>query len=257
MDEFTLDPTRVTLYTGSTGMDGDTVRNMLMEKHDIQINKTSRNSALFMPNIGTTRGDVAYLIEVLASISRDLSDRISTGSTSDRARHSDRVDSLLNGPPLPNFSRFHDSFKPAGSTTPEGDLRRAFFMAYDEDHVECVPLSARTLASIREGRELVSAAFITPYPPGFPVLVPGQVISQEIVAYLLALDVKEIHGYNPAHGLRVFTREALRRAGEHRSNTPPTGRSKAIDTPAVSSPAGTVAGVSAAGGPDRSPAADR
>ena len=219
MDEFTLDPTRVTLYTGSTGMDGDTLRNMLMEKHDIQINKTSRNSALFMPNIGTTRGDVAYLIEVLAAISRDLADRIETGSTSDRARHCERVDSLLNGPPLPNFSRFHESFKPDGSTTPEGDLRRAFFLAYDEDQVECVPLSARTLASIREGRELVAAAFITPYPPGFPVLVPGQVISQEIIAYLLALDVKEIHGYNPTHGLRVFTKNALAKAGQHLTNT--------------------------------------
>jgi arginine decarboxylase len=58
-DEFTLDPTRVTLYIGATGMDGDTFRNLLMDKYDIQINKTSRNTVLFMPNIGTTRGDIA------------------------------------------------------------------------------------------------------------------------------------------------------------------------------------------------------
>lgn len=212
MDEFTLDPTRVTLSVASTGMDGDTIRNLLMEKYDIQINKTSRNSALFMPNIGTTRGDVAYLIEVLASISRDLSDRIATESASDRARRCARVDSLLEGPPLPNFSRFHAAFKTDGSGTPEGDLRRAFFMAYEADNLGSVPLSERTLASIREGREIVSAAFITPYPPGFPVLVPGQVISAEIIAYLLALDVKEIHGYNPKDGLRVFNASALKRA---------------------------------------------
>lgn len=217
MDEFTLDPTRVTLSVGSTGMDGDTIRNMLMEKYDIQINKTSRNSALFMPNIGTTRGDVAYLIEVLASISRDLADRIATESSSDRVRHSERVDSLLNGPPLPNFSRFHDAFKPAGSTTPEGDLRKAFFLAYDDENTECVPLSTRTLGAIRDGREYVSAAFITPYPPGFPVLMPGQVISAEIIAYLLALDVKEIHGYNPTHGLRIFSDAALRAAAAQRA----------------------------------------
>ena len=41
------------------------------------------------------------------------------------------------------------------------------------------------------------------------MLVPGQVISEEILAYLQALDVKEIHGYEPLYGLRVFTQEAL------------------------------------------------
>ena len=27
------------------------------------------------------------------------------------------------------------------------------------------------------GQEMVSATFVIPYPPGFPILVPGQVIS--------------------------------------------------------------------------------
>ena len=59
------------------------------------------------------------------------------------------------------------------------------------------------------GHEIVSASFIIPYPPGFPILVPGQVISQEILAFMLALDVSEIHGYRADLGLRVFTAEAL------------------------------------------------
>ena len=33
-------------------------------------------------------------------------------------------------------------------------------------------------AAMDSGRELVSTAFIIPYPPGFPILVPGQVISR-------------------------------------------------------------------------------
>ena len=59
------------------------------------------------------------------------------------------------------------------------------------------------------GRELVSASFVTPYPPGFPILVPGQVISEEILAFMRALDVKEIHGYEPEIGLQLFTEEVL------------------------------------------------
>jgi arginine decarboxylase len=38
------------------------------------------------------------------------------------------------------------------------------------------------------------------------------VISPEIIAYLLALDVKEIHGHHPNYGMRVFTDRALARA---------------------------------------------
>ncbi len=51
--------------------------------------------------------------------------------------------------------------------------------------------------------------FVIPYPPGFPILVPGQVVSAEIIHYMRRLDVKEIHGYRPELGLRVFTAEAL------------------------------------------------
>ncbi|MBL7876975.1 MAG: hypothetical protein JNL53_15005, partial [Cyclobacteriaceae bacterium] len=57
----------------------------------------------------------------------------------------------------------------------------------------------------------VSAAFVIPYPPGFPVLVPGQVMTEEILSFLEALDVKEIHGYRPELGLRIFTDAALNR----------------------------------------------
>lgn len=208
-DEFTLDPTRVTLEVGATGLDGDTLRHMLMDRYDIQINKTSRNTALFMPNIGSTRGDIAYLIETLADISRRVEDNLSTESGAGLNLHAQKVDSLLEGPPLPNFSRFHEAFRD-GDATPEGDLRRAFFLAYDDENTEWVKLDRELLARIRDGQELVSAAFITPYPPGFPILVPGQVYSAEIIAYLLALDVKEIHGYHPVYGLRVFEEHALR-----------------------------------------------
>ncbi len=55
----------------------------------------------------------------------------------------------------------------------------------------------------------MSSKFVIPYPPGFPVLVPGQVISPEIVEFMLALAIDEIHGYRPELGLAVFTDAAL------------------------------------------------
>jgi len=63
-------------------------------------------------------------------------------------------------------------------------------------------------------RDVVSALFVIPYPPGFPILVPGQVISAEILKFMAALDVREIHGFRPELGFRIFNDAALRRVAE-------------------------------------------
>ncbi|WP_340107314.1 aminotransferase class I/II-fold pyridoxal phosphate-dependent enzyme [Pikeienuella sp. HZG-20] len=217
-DEFVLDPTRVTLAVGGTGWDGDTFKTrILMDKYGIQINKTSRNTVLFMTNIGTTRSSVAYLIEVLVEIAKGLDELQDDASKMERLGFERRVRSLIEQvPPLPDFSRFHDAFR-SGDATPEGDIRSAFFLAYDEDKCDYLELDGSLKAALEEGRDVVSASFIIPYPPGFPILVPGQVISKEICAFMRALDVSEIHGYRPDLGLRVFTDAALAEQAEKRA----------------------------------------
>ena len=212
-DEFAVDPSRITLAVGGTGYDGDTFKTeVLMDRHGIQVNKTSRNTVLLMTNIGTTRSSVAYLIEVLVDIARELDERLDDAGGMERKSFESRVRSLMQElPPLPDFSRFHEAFRTSdGSGTPEGDIRTAFFLAYDEGRCEYFLLHDDSLErEMDAGRELVSTSFIIPYPPGFPILVPGQVISREILAFMRALDVKEIHGYQPELGLRVFTEAAL------------------------------------------------
>ncbi len=209
-DDFVLDATRVTLAVGGTGWDGDTFKNdVLMDKYGIQINKTSRNTVLFMTNIGTTRSSVAYLIEVLVKIATELDDLLDDASKMERLSFDRRVKNLTeNFPPLPDFSRFHDAFRP-DNVTPEGDIRTAYYLSYDEKNCDYLELDGSLKAALDAGNEVVSASFIIPYPPGFPILVPGQVISQEILAFMRALDVNEIHGYRADLGLRVFTPEAL------------------------------------------------
>ncbi len=214
-DDFVIDLTRLTLYLGLTGIDGDTFKNKyLMDKYGIQINKTSRNTVLFMTNIGTTRSSVAFLLEVLVKIATELDQEREEASRVERRLIDKRVESLsVDLPPLPDFSHFHAAFTSSASSkvkTGEGDIRRAFFLSYDEENCEYMTIDEETIGkAMKSGRELVSASFVTPYPPGFPVLVPGQVISEQILAFMRALDVKEIHGYEPAIGLQLFTEEAL------------------------------------------------
>jgi len=207
-----LDATRVTLAVGGTGWDGDTFKTkILMDKYGIQINKTSRNTVLFMTNIGTTRSSVAYLIEVLVEIAKELDDLLDDASKMEKRAFEHRVKSLMvDLPPLPDFSRFHEAFR-SSPNMPHGDIRAAFFLAYDEENCDYLSLGREIEAEMKAGREVVSSSFIIPYPPGFPILVPGQVVSPEILAFMRALDVSEIHGYRAELGLRVFTEEALAR----------------------------------------------
>jgi arginine decarboxylase len=190
-------------------VDGDTFKNKyLMDRFGIQINKTSRNSVLFMTNIGTKRSSVAYLMSVLVDIAEYLDEQIEAMNKEELKIHEAKVYSLTkNVPPLPDFSHFHASFQ-AVPGVPGGDLRRAYFLAYDEKNCKYIRLE-ECHEHIENGTELVSSSFVIPYPPGFPILVPGQVLSLDILEFFLRLDVKEVHGYRPELGLRVFTNEAL------------------------------------------------
>lgn len=209
-DEFVLDPTKINLYIGRTGIDGDTFKKeYLMNQFGIQVNKTSRNTVLFMTNIGTTRSSVAKLIGVLIKIAQQIEQKSLSLSRQERKLHEEKVARLTGRMlALPNFSYFHSRFR-SSPTTSEGMIREAYFMAYNADKCENLRLDECEKA-IKKGREIVSASFVIPYPPGFPILVPGQVMTANILGFMKALDVKEIHSYNEELGFRVFTEEALK-----------------------------------------------
>jgi len=115
--------------------------------------------------------------------------------------------------PLPGFSGFHPAFTSRGDhPTPEGDVRRAFFLSYDDTRCEYL-LADEVEQRLEAGQPVVSATFVTPYPPGFPVLVPGQVFSPDILSFMRRLDTPEIHGYDPQAGYRVYTSKAIEIAG--------------------------------------------
>eukprot|EP01027_Heterolobosea_sp_BB2_P001450 GEZU01002200.1.p1 GENE.GEZU01002200.1~~GEZU01002200.1.p1 ORF type:complete len:1075 (+),score=307.14 GEZU01002200.1:51-3275(+) len=256
-DEFVLDPCRLTLFIGKLGIDGDTFKvEQLMNKHEIQVNKTATNSVLFMTHIGTQRSSVAYLIEVLVNIAQEFEREFEQYSTVERKLHQQKVLALTKQlPPLPNFSKFHRKFVPeaelgmgvggakrqvAGEKAAPhaaeienekkedhheqkqqqseqvdspthmsaGCIRKAYYLAFTEENCEYIPL-ADIKQQIDNGREFVCATFIIPYPPGFPILVPGQVVDHDILAFLLNIATHEIHGLEPRFGLKVFTEKAL------------------------------------------------
>ena len=216
-DEFCLDPTRMTLVCGTAGFDGTQFKGLLANSYNIQLNKTSRNSVLLQSNINNTRSDVAHLIRVLVEISKEIDQRLTEGGANVRKTFDARVKSLMTDvPDLPNFSHFHEAFrKDAGRRTNEGDIRGGFYTAYDAQGCEYIRLADPEIdRRLKEGPDLVSANFVIPYPPGFPIMVPGQVITRETIDFMRKLDVKEIHGYDAAGGLKLVLAEALAKRAE-------------------------------------------
>ena len=106
---------------------------------------------------------------------------------------------------------FHDAFRDVPSNTSvEGHMREPYYLAYNEDNCEFLPLNdPRVDERLDKGPELVSANFVIPYPPGFPIMVPGQVLDAGTIGFMRKLDVKEIHGYDAAQGLKLIRPAAL------------------------------------------------
>jgi len=84
---------------------------------------------------------------------------------------------------------------------------------------------------VEVGEQVVSTTYVTPYPPGFPVLVPGQVFSPQILAFMRSLDTPEVHGYRADAGYRVYVDKALEIAATTRPAPPPDPRSAPGNAP--------------------------
>ena len=89
-------------------------------------------------------------------------------------------------------------------------MRSAFYMAYDSERCEHIKLMSPEIDQrLKNGPPMVSAHFVIPYPPGFPIMVPGQVVEADTIEFMRKLDVKEIHGYDATRGLNLIRPEAL------------------------------------------------
>lgn len=190
MDDFVIDPTRVTLKIKSN-INGFQMKKILMDKFGIQVNKVSLNSILLQFNIGTLRSSVSYLLDSLCSLAKEFERRKVSGTVRKKL------------PEPPNFTQFSGEFL-AYHNLPAGHLRKAYYATYDNSLVEYKKI--RELKKLlKAGEKIVSAAIIIPYPPGYPALVPGQIITESILEYLSCVDLSSILGGDVAKdGIKIF-----------------------------------------------------
>lgn len=189
-DGIRLDPTKVTVDVSGCGYTVEELQRELFERYNIQVEKSTFNTLTLLLTIGTTRSKVSRLYDALMRIARE-------GRTPRR---------LVQSPEIPGFTKLRylprDAYYCGGELVPVFDERERVNRA----------LSGR-----------ICADQIVPYPPGIPVLVPGQLITPNIVEYvgdlLRSQKRMELHGivyegYQPCvRVLKPHEEKGLRRLG--------------------------------------------
>ena len=153
-DGIRLDPTKVTIDISGCGYTVEDLQKELFERYNIQVEKSTFNTLTLLLTIGTTRSKVSRLYDALMRIAR-------------QGRPPRR---LVQTPEIPGFTRLR--FLPRDAYYCGGELLPVF----DERERVNKKLLGR-----------VCADQIVPYPPGIPVLVPGQLITSKILDYLGSL----------------------------------------------------------------------
>lgn len=143
---YALDPTKVTIQVRELGITGYDAENWLREHHNIEVELSDMYNILCFITPGDTRETVDLLVAAL----RHLSD------ANYNVREAREL-VVVEVPPIPQLS-----------LAP----RDAFY-----GDTETIPF--------KESAGRIIAEFIYVYPPGIPILLPGEVISQESIDYIV------------------------------------------------------------------------
>ncbi len=135
------DPTKILLSGLHLGIDGLTLQSKLRQEHRIAVEYARRDYCLLMTSIANTREDFMALSEALA-----------------------RIDADADGQALVHGNVMNPLTPPEIVASP----REAF------DHLK------RT-CDLHDAVGTIAAEFITPYPPGIPLVAPGERITVEMV----------------------------------------------------------------------------
>lgn len=167
------DPTRLVFTAKDIGFSGYTIEKLLRKKYNIQIEMADLFNIVMLITLGHNKADLDKLIYAL----EDISKKSKTNVEKNELFHK------WIGKPikLPDFS------------SPVMTVREAFVSEY------------RTV-KFTESAGLICNEIITPYPPGIPILCPGERITQDIIDYLLI----EIEAGVHIHGAVDPTLETIR-----------------------------------------------
>lgn len=176
-DGIKLDPTKVTIDVGMAGLSAPRAQAILFNEFGIQVEKNTHNTITLLVTIGTTESKVLRLKQALQA----LSSRIDVSQTLSASNQC-----------LPALSQL--------VVLP----RSAYFCTGEKVALDNADIGALV------GR--VACDEIVPYPPGIPLVVPGQQLTHELLESIHDfvflredLEVHGVHEYKNLASIRVMT----------------------------------------------------
>ncbi|MFU1796538.1 aminotransferase class I/II-fold pyridoxal phosphate-dependent enzyme [Paenibacillus azoreducens] len=142
---FAYDPTKLCIHLGGLDISGFAAEQWLRQHHKIEVELSDLKNILCLVTLGDTERETGLLLKALRHLSETFKSRENKSSQEPAA--------------VPDFSSF--------SLTP----REAFYASAES-------------VELRESCGRVISEFVYVYPPGIPILVPGQLITPEIVDYI-------------------------------------------------------------------------
>jgi len=151
---FDLDPTKITVTVTGLGYTGYEASAILRRRHNIQVELADLFNVVALFTIGTTPEAAERFVQAFREIARD--------------------------------HRALDMFAPSGVL--ERRLKRGNFRLPPVPPMRMIPrdafLAEAEFVKFRESIGRICAETLTPYPPGIPVIAPGEEITGEIVDYV-------------------------------------------------------------------------
>jgi len=141
---YDYDPTKLTVHVRKLGMTGYDAEKVLRERFNIEVEMSDMYNILCIVTPGDTDETIAKLVSALETIAKE------------RAGAAEMRNVVVKNPKIPTLAL---------------SPRDAFYA-----RTESVPLAEA------DGR--IIAEFVMVYPPGIPILLPGEVISQENIDYI-------------------------------------------------------------------------
>ncbi|MBV9080988.1 MAG: arginine decarboxylase, partial [Elusimicrobia bacterium] len=149
---FDLDTTKITINVTRTGYSGHHISELLARNYHIQVDAADLFNLIAITGTGTDKGDLDKLVSALEEL--------------DHMKQGEAQNWVLNIPSLSTELVMNP---------------RDVFLLYRSKRVP-----------LRKAIGHISAQPLTPYPPGIPVLIPGERVTEEIVDYLEDLNERAV-----------------------------------------------------------------
>lgn len=142
---YDIDPLRLTVCVKNGGLTGNEANRILRDKYKIQVELSDINNIAAITTVADGEEDYNKFLNAICSLSQYIKEK-----------------------------NIHRSYKELPKHLPEMAVK-----PYEAIHKET------EIVDLGESVGLISAEMAIPYPPGIPVIMPGEVLNQDIVDYLI------------------------------------------------------------------------